>query len=128
MEGVTVEWLGDQPGFLVMSAHRDSFEDSLGGKLRISVALTRSGFEEPPINGDRQRAGRLVKSVLGGDLAQAAQDGGGPVPRDLDYRPLRVEPGSVTAVHWMRTLDPSKFGTDRKTWHEFVGSRAPEKR
>ena len=123
MEGVTVEWLGDQPGFLVMSAHRDSFEDSLGGKLRISVVLTHSGFEEPPIDGDPERAGRLVKSVLEVDLAQAAQGGGGPVPRDLAYFQLPDAPGGFTARHWSRTLDPGKFGVG---WREYVAHHVPE--
>ncbi len=107
MEGVTIEWLGDQLGNLAICASRYSFED---GRLRISVALTRNGFEEPPINGDRERAGRLVKSLLEVDLAQAAQGGGGPVPRDLAYFRLPDEPGGFAAQHWSRTLDPGKFG------------------
>ncbi len=124
MEGVTIEWLG-LLGHLALRANRDSFEDSLGGRLRISVALTRSGFEEPPIDRDRERAGRLVKSVLEVDLAQAAQGGGGPVPRDLAYFRLPDEPGGFAPQHWSRTLDPGKFGVG---WREFVDHHVPEKR
>ncbi len=125
MEGVTIEWLGQQLGYLVIRANRDSFEDSLGGWLRISIALTRSGFEEPPIDGDPERAGRLVKSVLEVDLAQAAQAGDGPVPRDLAYFQLPGEPGGFAGQHWNRTLDPGQFGMMRR---EFVAHHAPEKR